>query len=334
MLINYSDFNISGSRPLPQKEEAAKSGEAGEKGRFHLAGVTDLFQALPRKSEKSDGTGPVYPTVGTRLFPALDSMEKIMKELGKHPTPEEVDSSNVRRLIRAFQPVAEAFQGSYDAKPFDKAMGQFTSLAGSLGKFKDVAVIRKEVQELFPGGVLPGKIDKKLAKYHDRQEEKFLDTFKDFRKEGLHKAIKVLSNPYSPDESSPKKIEKEDREIFRGYLKDMVSDVDNAGICHDDPDTFHDGRKKLRKLLNGVQSARDLFPFSGEDLDKATKVVGTFGQAQDKYIAYEWLKDSGFESEAKVMLSRYNEDQQVALKQGGEFMKSGVTERMKEALSQ
>jgi len=77
-----------------------------------------MYNALPRQSDGGVYRFLIYPTIGRRLFPALDILEKTVKQLGKHSTPEKVDTSNIRCLIRAFQPVAEVFNDSYKQKDF------------------------------------------------------------------------------------------------------------------------------------------------------------------------------------------------------------------------
>ena len=112
----YKDSNFSQvEKNSSDCSTGVSSEETTKEKKFLLEGVTDIYGSLP-EAEKRDE--PLYPTMEKKLFPALDAMEKTVEELGKHPTPEEVDTSNIRRLIRAFQPVAEAFEGSYDRKDF------------------------------------------------------------------------------------------------------------------------------------------------------------------------------------------------------------------------
>lgn len=327
----YKDSNFSQiekkeiSSAKTTEKSSEETGGLKEK-KFFLEGITDIYGSLP-ETEKRDEN--LYPTMEKKLFPALDAMEKTVEELGKHPTPEEVDRSNVRRLIRAFQPVAEAFEGSYGRKDFKKSMKKIQSLASSLGKYKDVSVIETELKKICPDGKIPQGIQKQIDEYRDKQAENFQETYKDFRKEDMGKALKILRNPEEP-ETKPHTLEGTDREILSKNMVGLLDTVEEVGLQHKDPETFHEGRKSLRKLLNSMNATEDTFGFSEKDVKTMTGLVNIYGQAQDKYIAYEWLHNNGFNQEASTMLSLYEENQKKALEEASKFMKSGTLERVRQ----
>jgi hypothetical protein len=331
----YKDSNFSEveKKESSSKKSAETSSEETTKEKkekkFLLEGVTDIYGSLP-EAEKRDE--PLYPTMEKKLFPALDAMEKTVEELGKHPTPEEVDTSNIRRLIRAFQPVAEAFEGSYDRKDFQKSMKKIQSLASSLGKYKDVSVIETELKKICPDGKIPYGIQAKIDGYREKQAENFQETYKDFRKEDMGKSLKILKNPEEPESSKPHKLEEKDRKILSKNMEGLLETVEEVGLEHKDPETFHEGRKTLRKLLNSMNATEDTFGFAEKDVKTMTGLVNIYGQAQDKYIAYEWLHNNGFNKEASTMLSLYEEGQKKALEEASKFMKSGTLERVRESV--
>ncbi|MEQ8221463.1 MAG: CHAD domain-containing protein [Candidatus Eremiobacterota bacterium] len=324
----YKDNNFSQIEEKSSEKTKGKSSEETTKEKkFFLEGTTDIYGALPEPEKRDE---PLYPTMEKKLFPALDAMEKTVEELGKHPTPEEVDRSNIRRLIRAFQPVAEAFEGSYDRKDFKKSMKKIQSLASSLGKYKDISVIETELKKIYPDGKIPEKIQKEIDAYRDKQAENFQETYKDFRKEDMDKALKILRNPEEPESSKPHKLEAKDRELLSKNMGELLDTVEEVGLQHKDPETFHEGRKSLRKLLNSMNATEDTFGFSEKDVKTMTDLVNVYGQAQDKYIAYEWLHKNGFNQEASTMMSLYEESQKKALEEASKFMKSGTLERVRQ----
>ncbi len=323
----YKDSNFSQvEEKSSEKTKGKSSEETAKEKKFFLEGTTDIYGSLP-EAEKRDE--PLYPTMEKKLFPALHAMEKTVEELGKHPTPEEVDRSNIRRLIRAFQPVAEAFEGSYDRKDFKKSMKKIQSLASSLGKYKDISVIETELKKICPDGKIPEKIQKEIDEYRDKQAENFQETYKDFRKEDMDKALKILRNPEEPESSKPHKLEAKDRELLSKNIGELLDTVEEVGLQHKDPETFHEGRKSLRKLLNSMNATEDTFGFSEKDVKTMTDLVNVYGQAQDKYIAYEWLHKNGFNQEASIMMSLYEKSQKQALEEASKFMKSGTLERVR-----
>lgn len=332
MIIRYDDFKIAGMKPgntmTGKPEQAEKKPEATGR-QYMLEGLRDMYEGLPDTSDRKIKDGPIYPTIGKKLFPAMDALETTVGQLGKRPSPEEVDRSNVRRLIRAFQPVAEAHRGSYDKKDFKKAMQRFQKVASALGKYKDVAVIETEIKGISPGGVIPGDISKKLAKLKGKRAEQFDKVYKDFRKKDMKKAVKVMTRPVAAAEDRPEKIDARDRTIMGQYLDEQLMEVREHGVDHKDPDKFHEGRKATRKLLNGMNASQDVFGYDKKDVDALTSLVSVYGVAQDKQIAYEWLEKEGFEKQAGVMKQTYLKKQEEALAAGRKTMESGVLDRVK-----
>ena len=249
-------------------------------------------------------------------------MKETVEQLGSNPSPDEVDRSNVRRLIRAFQPVAEAFEGSYDKKGYKKAMKGIQKLASNFGKFKDVHVVETELAEMYGGAdKVPEDMQVKLRASGKEQLKNFSDVYKEFREEGMDKAIKVLKNPEPPKKKKSTKIEKKDTKKLSKNLIALADDLDNKGLIHDDPVEFHEGRKSMRKFLNSMNASQETFGFDKEDVDSMTELVDIYGQAQDKHIACEWLSQNGFKDAEKQMEVRFQEAQKRALDEAGEIFK-------------
>jgi hypothetical protein len=321
--ISTPGFPIQGNIPL-QPSALQKTGEK----QFLLEGLKgDMFEALPETSNRGEG-GPIYPTLGKKLFPALDAMETTISQLGKNPSPEDVDRSNIRRLIRAFQPVAEAFKDNYKPKKFNKAMDSFQEIAGKLGKYKDVSVIEEQVKAISPKGMLPFKIESKLKKLSAKRAEKFQEVYTDFRKEGMKEAVKILSSPKGIDESDPQRIEERDKDKMRQHIETLTAEVIQTGLLHKEPHKFHEGRKSLRTLLNSLGSSADNFGTDKKDIEAMTSLVNNYGIAQDNNIAYEWLHKSGFDKEAAKMKELFEENQQKALTEAAKFLESGALDRI------
>ena len=211
-------------------------------------------------------------------------------------------------------------------------MKKIQSLASSLGKYKDVSVIETELKKICPDGKIPQGIQKQIDEYRDKQAENFQETYKDFRKEDMGKALKILRNPEEPESSKPHKLEGKDREILSKNIGGLLDTVEEVGLDHKNPETFHEGRKSLRKLLNSMNATENTFGFGEKDVKTMTDLVNVYGQAQDKYIAYEWLHNNGFSQEASTMLSLYEENQKKALEEASKFMKSGTLKRVRESV--
>ncbi|MCE1247219.1 MAG: CHAD domain-containing protein [Firmicutes bacterium] len=329
MIIDSGGFRITNT--WMDQSQGARQTEKAEK-QFFLEGVSDIYQALPSSSSRSDDTGPVYPALSSKLFPALDAFEESIKQLGKNPTPEEVDRSNIRRLIRAFQPVVEAFSGSYKEEKLEKSMNRITRLAGKLGKYKDVSVIENETAAISPKGKLPFAVEQKLKKYKEKQADKFMEVYHDFRNEGMDKSLDFLSHPKPAKEESPGQIEASGEKKVKNHILSLLDETEKTSMNHRDPHAFHEDRKCVRELLYAMNSAQDVFGFEKKDVEAITDLVNTFGIAQDKFIAYEWLHENGFEKEAGKMLKLYEEHQETALAQATEFMRSGILNSVREKL--
>lgn len=309
---------------------SSEKSEGPEEKKFLLEGTKDIYGSLPEAP--SEEGSRIYPTLETKLFPALDAMEETVKELGPNPTPSEVDRSNVRRLIRAFQPVAEAFEGSYDEKDFKTAMKSIQKLASNFGKFKDVSVIETELKGIYPNGKIPEDIKKKLDEHRNKQEKIFNETYKNFRKKDMDKAIEILKNPEPVKKKKLDKMEEKDTKKLSKNITTLIDDVEEKGLVHTEPEAFHEGRKAMRTLLNSMNASQDTFGFGKKDVDSMTALVDIYGQAQDKNIACEWLRQNGFEKEATKMLDRYEESQKKALEEAGKFLESGTLERIRKTL--
>ncbi len=332
MIIDSGNFKISSPGFHNQGNVSIQPAalQKTEEKRFLLEGLKgDMFEALPETSDRGEG-GPIYPTLGKRLFPALDAVETTVDQLGKNPSPEDVDRSNIRRLIRAFQPVVEAFKDSYKTKKYDKAMDSFQQIASKLGKYKDVSVIEEQVKAISPKGMLPFKIESKLKKLSAKRAEKFEKVYTDFRKEDMKEAMKILSNPKGIDESDPRKIEERDKDKLGHHIEALTAEVEQTGLLHTEPHKFHEGRKSLRKLLNSLSSSGDIFGIDKKDLDAMTSLVDSYGVAQDNNIAFEWLDKNGFDKEASKMKDLFTENQQKALADAAKFLESGALDRIHE----
>ncbi len=319
MLINTQGFRIAETAPAaPQRT-------------FLLEGTKDLDTVIPAESRFTEGAGPVYPTLGRRLFPALDALEITMGQLGKHPTPEELDRSNVRRLVRAMLPVLEAYSDCYPKKAYKEAAGELGTLVSAVGQFKDVAVLETTVGTLYPEGVVPPRIAKRLEKTHRQEAELFHDAYKHFRKDGLQTVLDTFSQPRRLEEGSPARIEAEDRRMLGNRALELLEKAENRGLVHEDPEEFHGGRKALRRVLNAVGASADVLAWPKEDVEAMTRLVDGFGVAQDSYIAYEWLEKEGLHAEATRMKAEYDARHQAELQEAQRFLDSGAFGRLRAA---
>jgi len=334
IMIDTSGLNLTPDPRLkgPPTGQAQPMKEPAEK-RYPLEGVSDIYEGIPGQHSASDSEDPVYLTLGTKLFPALDILKETMELLGKKPSPEEVDRSNVRRIIRAFTPVVEAFSMCYDEKDLENAMDHISDLADSLGNYKDASVIESVIRDTVPGGQIPGKLKGELEKDRARRSKKFGETYDHFRKKGMNKAMKVLYHPERLSHLSPEKLLKRDREIMARAVKEQASGMKSHGLIHHDPKEFHEARKNLRTFVYAVKAATDLFDFEKRDIEAMSNQTLIFGLAQDSYTAYAWLKKKGFDREADLVLRRYDTQKQDALEGAEKLASSGVFEHIQGKLS-
>lgn len=321
MLDVTSGFLIAGQRPTP----------AGPPPRaYPVEDCRDIFSALHRFDPVRYGDGPAFPTVTSRVYPMLDAMEQTVEALGKRPAPEDVDRSNLRRLIRALEPLADAYQDAFKEKKLKKGMKELKSVGKALGKYKDLAVIETEIRGLSPDGTLPRDIRRALEKEKAKRLDTFVDAYDRFRDKGLKRAVEALTSPRGLEGVSAAELEKMDRERMAWAVTDRLDEVDKVGLQHSDPEAFHEGRKSLRTALYSVNASTHLFSFSEQDVAAATGVVDSFGVAQDCETARDWLKANGFRKEARQLKSRYQGLQQQALEEARRLVESGSLERLRE----
>lgn len=328
-MIETNGFNLAHYQPV----SAAASGAApkGEK-HFPLEGVNDIYEGILGTQRSSRDGDPVFVTLGTKLFPALDALRETIGLLGKNPTPDEVDRSNVRRVIRAFQPIAEAFAPCYDDKDLKKAMEDITDLADSLGSYKDASVMAGVIAQVLPGGRISHRISRELEKEKEHRAEKFGEVYRHFRKKGMDRALGILFEPESASHMSPEKIARKDRRMMAAKVEDLASELKSFGLIHREPEDFHQARKNLRTFVYAAKASKDLFGFDGKDIVEMSNQTLSYGLAQDSYTAYRWLKKKGFEGEAKLVLARYHTQQEEALAGADKLVESGVIERMLQKL--
>lgn len=319
MPIDITGYNLAGVPPAPT---------AAPPRRFLLEGVTDVFSRMPATERFSaSGEGPVYPSLGRVLFRGLEAMEQTVAELGKHPTPDEMDRSNLRRLVRAMAPVVEAHQDCYPEKGYRKATEELSSLVKAVGRYKDVGILEKEVKGLCEGRV-PPRIAKRLETKRAKEAERFREAYKHFRKHGLETCVDVLGSPRRLQSGSPARIEAADRSALARRVLDLVERAESAGVVHEDPEEFHEGRKALRKMLNAMGAAQEAVDFSPEDADSVKRLVDGFGVAQDSFIAWEWLDQEGFRDEAARARQAYDARHQAELREARAFVEDGVLDRI------
>lgn len=291
----------------------------------------DIFSALHRFDPVRYGDGPTFPTVTSRVYPILDAMEQTTRALGSRPAPEEVDRSNLRRLIRALEPLADAYQDAFKEKKLKKGMAELGTVGKALGKYKDLAVIETEIRGLSPDGTLPRDIRKALEKEKSKRLEQFVEAYDRFRDKGLKRAVEALTTPRGLEGVSASGLEKMDRQRMAWAVTDRLDEVDQVGLEHRDPEAFHEGRKALRTALYSVNASTHLFDFPEPDVAATTSVVDTFGLAQDCQTARDWLKAHGFKKEAKELKARYQSLQQQALDEARRLAESGALERLRSA---
>lgn len=272
---------------------------------FPTEGSTDIFSKLDT-SHGFRQDGPVYPSLSSRLFPALEALDETVKVLGKNPGSQDVDRSNVRRIIRSVLPLALAHQDSYPEKKFKKAVKGLKQFSSAVGRFKDFYILEGEIKKLHPSG-LPKDLSKALDKEYEKREKKFKKAYREFRKEELPRAIEVLSSPRGLDHlGDPREIVERDRRHMAHHIGQLADKVDQVGLGADDPDEFHEGRKALRGLLIAGQATRETFDFPAGCLEGASQIVNNLGVAQDSYLALEWCQKSGFKIEAAALDKVYS----------------------------
>lgn len=325
-MIDTSHFLIAGSHL-----QTAKASAPAPQKTFLLEGSTDVYEVLPQHHRFPPGEGPIYPALGKKLLPAVDALEQTVGQLGKHPTPEEADRSNIRRLIRVILTLSDAYQDSYDEKKLKKATKKLKRVASAIGKYKDHGILQKKVDEMHPDGV-PRKIQKRLDATLEKREAQFKEAYKQFRKEDLEYVVGVLSRPSTLDGTrSPEDIEKADRKALGNHISGLVDQVENVGLTHHDPHEFHEGRKALRWVLLASQGTRDVLPFEDRDVDAMSNLVNGLGVAQDSCIAWEWLEEEGFKPEARTMEQEYWQLHDHELAAAREFLDSGALSRIRSA---
>ena len=301
----------------PSYTAKPKAAQAPEKT-FPLEGRKgDLFEAVSHLGRTSPD-GPTYPGIGSIIFPSLDAMDDTVKALGKKPTPEEVDRSNLRRLTRALEPVLSAYQDCYPEKGFDKASKELKSVGKALGSYKDLAVVESELKAV-NDGVVPKDVQKALDKSRKKSEEQFKDAYKHFRKKGLPKAQEVLSKPTLSGVPDPQKLVKDDRARLSAQVTDCLGKTEKVGLQNQDPHDFHEGRKALRSTLNAINASSQTVSVDKPSVERATQLVDLYGQAQDANICADWLKDKGFKGLAKKARARFETLQGHALEQAKGF---------------
>lgn len=273
--------------------------------RFPTEGTTDIFSRIT-PLHRDDGVGPTFPSLTAKLMPAMEALEKTVELLGKKPSPEELDRSNIRRIIRSVMPFVEAHQESFDQGKHKKTVKGLKSMAKAVGRFKDFYILERQLKKLYPAG-LPKKMRKKLEKEFEHREAAFQDAYKKFRKKDLPYAMQVLSEPKRLDHlGSPQQVMETDRRLLGHHISELADHVDRVGLGRDDPHEFHEGRKALRAVLIAAQGTRDMFDFGDSCVDEASSIVNGLGVAQDSFIGYEWCKDNGFEEEARRLKADYD----------------------------
>ena len=314
--MQLNDF--SGYIIASPKSGRKPSQVSAESKTFPLEGRNNvLFEAVESLATTPPG-GPTYPTLGKRLFPALDAAEQTVAALGKKPTPEEVDRSNLRRLIRATEPLMETYRDCYPPKDFKKAKKELKAVARAMGQYKDIAVVEAEVAAA-NGGVIPKDVAKAIAKSREKRAENFKDAYKRFRKKGLPAAVEILRQPRMVGIPDPQKLLKEDKKRLSSAVSEHLGRTASHGMHHHDSENFHEARKSLRATLNAINAADRTVPVDGEAVNQATDLVDSYGRAQDAHIAESWLQQKGFIEQAAKLSERQRRLHQEALQQAAGF---------------
>ena len=312
-LNDFSGYIIASPRGGPKPSEAPAVAKT-----FPLEGRKgDLFEAVESLATTPPG-GPTYPTLGKRLFPALDAAEQTVSALGKKPTPEEVDRSNLRRLIRSTEPLMETYRDCYTPKEFKKAKKELKAVARAMGQYKDIAVVEAEVAAANQG-VVPKDVAKAISKSREKRAENFKDAYKRFRKKGLPLAAEILRQPRMAGVPDPHKLLKEDKKRLSSAVSEHLGKTESLGMQHHDSENFHEARKSLRATLNAINAAERTVPVDGEAVNQATELVDSYGKAQDAHIAESWLRQKGFSEQADKLSERQRVLQQEALDQAAGF---------------
>jgi len=312
-LNDFSGYIIASPRGGPKPSEAPAAAKT-----FPLEGRKgDLFEAVESLATTPPG-GPTYPTLGKRLFPALDAAEQTVSALGKKPTPEEVDRSNLRRLIRATEPLMETYRDCYTPKEFKKAKKELKAVARAMGQYKDIAVVEAEVAAANEG-VVPKDVAKAISKSREKRADNFKDAYKRFRKKGLPLAAEILRQPRLAGVPDPQKLLKEDKKRLSSAVSEHLGKTESLGMQHQDSENFHEARKSLRATLNAINAAERTVSVDGEAVNQATELVDSYGKAQDAHIAESWLRQKGFTEQADKLSERQRVLQQEALDQAAGF---------------
>lgn len=295
---------------------------------FPLEGQRDVFQALAQRAPVE--SGPVPPSLGQQLGPALKALRKTVKSLGPNPTPYEMDNSNLRRLVRATLSVVEAHRDSFSEKDHRRGTRELKKLASAVGRFKDAGILEATVRSQFDGGKLPDKLETAIGREKARRAEAFDEAWKHFRETGLERVKRSFSRPHGM-ETTPAGLRREDERRNRQHIARLLDELDRTGLQHECPDAFHEGRKALRAVLHACLASRESVQVSQEDLARMSNVVDGLGVAQDQHIAYTWLERKGFAAESAVARASYQKLHEAELQGVEDLLASGTLERVRKS---
>lgn len=294
MLPISSDWIIASPRVAPSAP--ARPAQAA----FPLEGCDDIYEALPDLGEQRPEAGPLHPTLSMRLLPGLDAMQQTVRALGKHPAAEAIDRSNLRRLIRALVPVVEAHRESFPRKRGERALEALQDAASAMGRYKDAAVIAGTVKRLFPGGVVPPKMEKKLRAEEESRQADFHEAWRRLRKHDLEDIVETLGHPRPAEARSPRAIEREDRRLMANAVDRALDGMGRDGLVDpSSPREFHGSRKALRHVLTSIQACGDTLPVAEADMKALADLVDCLGRANDLHITQKWLEKKGYDREAR-----------------------------------
>ncbi len=234
----------------------------------------------------------------------MQAMRQTVERLGSHPTPAEVDRSNLRRLLRAMVPLLDICKPAYPADDLRKARRGMARLMRVLGHYKDGSNLEASLRSL-QGGTISGPVEAELRADLEGRQREFDRSWAAFRRRGCDKLLRHLDAAASLPAGMLQKR-------WRKVVRNAVRGVERSGLGSRDPERFHDERKALRVLLQAVNATRGEQTYPLDEVARLKRLVNDYGVAHDSYVAAGWLADHGFPDEAQVMDRRYHDQHQAA----------------------
>ncbi len=304
-------FDVSANRPKPlsvPENNQSKSAQGNVELHTQSASAPTLIEA--------------------KILPGLEKLQAKLKKLGKNPSPAKVDSSDVRRLIRALEPQLAAFSEHIAGDEFDDARKSLHAAARGMGHYKDVAVVEVEIAKISPKGQLPKKIKKELGKLRDKRQKSFLKAYAKLNGD----VVAQLKSGLSSVANDAGMAADEQGALLLETVKKSLGAINISKQSMASPHDFHKVRKGLRTLLNAAQAAEAHITIKPKTLKSIKQVVDVCGEAQDVEIAREWAHDSKHKKMAAKLGDIYDAKQAIGVRSAEALVRGGVLRRVRAAL--